>query len=174
VTLRGFAPVATATARVLVLGSLPGAESLRRGEYYAQPRNAFWTILGTLAGAFPTLPYRERLACLGVAGIALWDVCAAARRAGSLDADIEPDSIVVNDFAAFFVAHPSIGRVAFNGRTAAALYRRRVLPALAPVAASLPLVELPSTSPAHAAMTLAEKTRRWRAGIGDAIADDPA
>jgi len=170
----GFPPVATPAARVLVLGSLPGAESLRRREYYAQPRNAFWTILGAIAGAGPGLPYTARLARLDAARIALWDVCAAARRVGSLDADIERDSIVSNDFAAFLGAHQAIGTVLFNGRTAAALYRRHVLPGLPPRARSLTLVELPSTSPAHAAMSLAVKTERWRHAVTHAIGGDPA
>jgi len=174
VTHRGFGPVATPAARVLVLGSLPGAESLRRREYYAQPRNAFWTILGAIAGAHPALPYAARLARLGDAGIALWDVCAAARRRGSLDADIERDSVVANDFAAFFAAHPAIRAICFNGRTAALLYRRHVLPGLPAGSASLPRLELPSTSPAHAAMSLADKTAHWRRALGDAIGADPA
>jgi TDG/mug DNA glycosylase family protein len=171
---RGFAPVGTAAARVLILGSLPGAESLRRREYYAQPRNAFWPILGALVGAGPALPYAARLGRLGDAGIALWDVCAAARREGSLDAAIEPGSVLANDFAAFYAAHPAIGRVCFNGRTAAALYRRHVLGGLPADAQALALVELPSTSPAHAAMSLAEKTRRWRGALAAAISVDPA
>jgi double-stranded uracil-DNA glycosylase len=174
VSHRGFPPVATPAARVLVLGSLPGAESLRRREYYAQPRNAFWTVLGSIAGAEPALPYAMRLARLDAAGIALWDVCATARRAGSLDADIERDSVVANDFAPFYRAHPAIRTVLFNGRTAAALYRRHVLPCLPADLAALALDELPSTSPAHAAMPLAEKLARWRRAVMDAIGRDPA
>ena len=157
-----------------MLGSLPGAESLRRQEYYAQPRNAFWTILGGMTGATPELPYDARLARLAAAGIALWDVCATARRPGSLDADIERASVVANDFVAFYAAHPRIGCICFNGRVAAALYRRHVLPSLAAGPRALELVELPSTSPAHAAMTIAAKTRCWRSALADALADDPA
>ena len=170
----GFAPVAAPGARVLVLGSLPGAESLRRREYYAQPRNAFWPIFGAIAGADPALPYAARLARLEAAGIALWDVCATARRDGSLDADIERDSVVPNDFATFFAAQRGIRAVLFNGRTAAALYRRHVLPGLPAPFASLAQHELPSTSPAHAAMTLAGKTLCWRRAVTDAIGADPA
>lgn len=166
---RAFPPVVAPGARVLILGSLPGAESLRRREYYAQPRNAFWRVLDALVGAGPALPYPARLERLGAAGIALWDVCASARRRGSLDAAIERDSVIANDFAAFYAACPSIRRVAFNGRTALALYRRHVLAGLPADIAALPVVELPSTSPAHAAMTLAEKIRQWRVGLGDLV-----
>ena len=170
---RGLPPVAADDARVLVLGTLPGAESLRRSEYYAQPRNAFWTICGALVGADPALPYAARLARLRTAGIALWDVCAAARRAGSLDADIERASVRANDFGAFFAAHPAISRICCNGRVAAALYRRHVLAHLAPVLRALPLIELPSTSPAYAAMSLAAKTGHWRRALAEVITLDP-
>jgi hypoxanthine-DNA glycosylase len=168
---QAFPPAVAPGARVLILGSLPGAESLRRREYYAHPRNAFWRVLDALVGAGPELPYPARLERLGAVGIALWDVCASARRRGSLDAAIERGSEEANDFAAFYAAHPSIQRVAFNGRTAYGLYRRLVLDHLPPAAAALSVVELPSTSPAHAAMTLADKTRAWRAGLGDLLGE---
>src|ERR1017187_7782411 len=80
-----FEPVAGADARVLILGSLPGKVSLERGEYYAQPYNAFWRIMGELVGASRDLPYQNRLELLKQHHIALWDVCAAGFRAGSLD-----------------------------------------------------------------------------------------
>jgi hypoxanthine-DNA glycosylase len=177
--LRGFAPLADADARVLVLGSLPGAESLRRGQYYAQPRNAFWWILGALADAGPEHPYPVRTARLQAAGIALWDVCAAARREGSLDAAIERDSVEVNDFAAFYARHPRLRRVCFNGRTAASLYRRHVLPSLDAGLQALERIELPSTSAAHAALTATAKLAAWRLALvppqdGRAGRRDPA
>ncbi len=162
---RGFQPVAASGARVLILGSLPGAQSLRYHQYYAQPRNAFWTILGVLVGAGPELPYEQRIARLEHAGIALWDVCAAARRLGSLDAAIERDSVEVNDFAGFYAGQPQLQRVCFNGRTAAALYRRHVLPSLTSRQRALQQVELPSTSPAHASVPAAMKLLHWREAI---------
>jgi hypoxanthine-DNA glycosylase len=169
VTKRGFAPLATPAARVLILGSLPGEASLRAGEYYAQPRNGFWPILDALVGTAPGSPYAERVARLTAAGIALWDVCAAARRAGSLDSAIERDSVVINDFAAFHAAHPRLRAVAFNGRTAAALYRRHALPTLDDRARALPLLALPSTSPAHAALARAAKLRQWHAVLAPVL-----
>jgi len=169
---QGFPPIARRDARVLVLGSLPGRESLRRRQYYAQPRNAFWPIMGALCGAGPQLAYRARARRLAASGIALWDVCRAAARAGSLDASIVARSVVVNDFGAFLARHPGIGLVCFNGRTAAALYRRHVLPALAPRLRALATLELPSTSPAHAALPPAAKLERWRA-LADALGRRP-
>ncbi|OZA12577.1 MAG: DNA-deoxyinosine glycosylase, partial [Hydrogenophilales bacterium 17-62-8] len=82
----GFPPIADAHARILILGSLPGQVSLQRQQYYAQPQNAFWKIMGRLFDAGPELAYAERTQRLVENGIALWDVCASAQRPGSLDA----------------------------------------------------------------------------------------
>lgn len=157
----GFPPIADAQARVLILGSLPGQVSLRQQQYYAQPRNAFWTLMGRLFGAGPDLPYDERTQRLIQSGVALWDVCAAAHRPGSLDAAIRPDSVVPNDFAPFIAAHPQIRLIAFNGSKAAALYRRMVLPGLPLALQAIRCETLPSTSPAHAAMAPEDKLARW-------------
>src|SRR5262245_18742333 len=128
---RGFPPIEAPDARVLILGSLPGQASLAARQYYAQPRNAFWRIMGELCGAGLDLPYDERADRLRQGGIALWDVCRAASRPGSLDASIDPASIVANDFGRFFESHPRIVAVYANGATAHRLYERLVRPGLA-------------------------------------------
>lgn len=157
----GFPPVAAPSARVLILGSMPGQASLQAGQYYAHQRNAFWRIMGDLLGAGPALPYAQRLEKLTAAGIALWDVIAACERAGSLDADIVGSSVAANDFAAFFAVHRNIVQVFFNGAAAETAFRRRVLPGLS--ASRLRLTRLPSTSPAHAARSYADKLAAWSA-----------
>jgi len=157
----GFPPVADAGARVLVLGSLPGPVSLRERQYYAQPRNSFWRIVGILFGASPERSYVQRLEILRRHHVALWDVCASAHRPGALDASIRWASVVPNDFARFFAAHPGLRLICFNGRVAAELYRRRVLPGLAEDLSGLCYETLPSTSPAHAAMSFEHKLERW-------------
>lgn len=160
---KGFPPIADAHARMLILGSLPGQASLQRQQYYAQPRNVFWKIMGRLFDAGPDLPYAERGQRLVQNGIALWDICAAAQRPGSLDAAIVHSSVVPNDFASFFEDHPDIGLVCFNGARAAELYRRLVRPGLPAAQHAIRTATLPSTSPAHAAMPFEEKLMRWTA-----------
>lgn len=162
---RGFPPVSSPDARVLVLGSLPGEKSIEMQQYYAQARNAFWPIMGELCGASPSLVYPRRLERLRAAGIALWDVLAAGERRGSLDSAIVPSSMVVNDFAAFFAAHPAIRFVAFNGSKAAELFRRRVLPTLPGEYARLEMTRLPSTSPANASYSFERKLASWTAAL---------
>ena len=146
-----------------MLGSLPGPESLRRRQYYAQPQNAFWRIMGELFGAGPDRPYDERLAALTANGVALWDVCESATRVGALDSAIEHGSVVVNDFARFFRGHRQIGLVCCNGQKAAELYRRLVLPTLPAPAAAIERCVLPSTSPAYAALRFEAKLEAWSA-----------
>jgi hypoxanthine-DNA glycosylase len=162
----GFPPIAGGRPRVLVLGSLPGRKSLEMGQYYAQPQNGFWRIMGAIFGAGPSLPYPQRLERLIAKRVAVWDVLAAGERDGSLDSAIVQASIVVNDFSAFFARHADIGFVCFNGAKAADLYRRRVLPVLAPRFASLPSRVLPSTSPANASVPFASKLASWSAALG--------
>src|SRR5690606_3357348 len=163
---RGFPPVSSPDARVLVLGSLPGEKSLEMQQYYAQARNAFWPIMGELCGASPSLPYPRRLERLRAAGIALWDVLAAGERRGSLDSAIVPSSMVINDFASFFAAHPAIRFVSFNGSKAAELFVRRVLPTLPEEhKASLEMTRLPSTSPANASYSFERKLASWSAAL---------
>ena len=157
----GFAPVSDERARVLILGSLPGQRSLQLRQYYGQPRNAFWAIMGRLFNAGPELPYAERTQRLVDSKVALWDVCAAAHRPGSLDSSISRASVVTNAFADFLGEHRRIGLICFNGSTAAALYSRIVLPDLPEAFRAIPMAALPSTSPAHASMSLDEKLSRW-------------
>ena len=164
---RGFAAVAHRDARVLILGSLPGQASLRERQYYAQPRNDFWKIMGALAGAAPELPYEERLEALKARRLALWDVCAAAVRSGSLDASIRHASVVTNDFAAFLRLHRQIRLICFNGSKAADLYRRLVLPGLPQPMQAIRCETLPSTSPAHATLRLEQKLARGSIVSGD-------
>lgn len=157
----GFAPTGRSTARILVLGTLPGARSVAVNQYYAQPGNVFWTLMGRLFGAAPGTPYKIRLEILADHGIALWDVCAAAARPGSLDASIQQATVVANDLAGFYAARPHLQRVCFNGLEAASLYRRLVRPSLGERGEELEHVVLPSTSGANAAITLNEKVKRW-------------
>lgn len=148
---------------------MPGGASLEAQQYYAHPRNAFWPIMGRMFGASHELAYQERQRILRDHGVAVWDVLASCIRPGSLDANIRGDSLQPNDFIGFFREHPRIKKVYFNGAKAAQLYRRLVLPLLPEH--SDRGEQLPSTSPAHAAMPFEEKLQKWRQ-VADFIAAD--
>lgn len=153
-----FPPVVDARTRILILGSLPGEASLAAGEYYAHSQNRFWELVGgALRIALRPLPYADRLAALSARHVGLWDVVAEARRAGSLDSAIR--DAAANDLAALVETLPALAAIGFNGRTAAATGRAR----LAARARPLRLIDLPSSSPAYAAMPFADKQARWNA-----------
>jgi TDG/mug DNA glycosylase family protein len=153
---RSFPPIANERARVLVLGTLPGEESLRRGEYYAHPRNLFWPILFALFDATPAAGYAERLAFVAAHRIALWDVCQRGERDASADATIRREQ--PNAIDRLLDAYPAIGAVAFNGTGARRLYDRHF--ARRP---GLTYLALPSTSPAYARIGFTGKLARWAA-----------
>lgn len=151
---RGFEPVVDARTRLLILGSLPGEVSLKASQYYAHPRNAFWPLVGGLVGEdLAALAYRERLERLKAHGVGLWDVIASAQRSGSLDAAIR--SPEASDLRHLVADLPVLRAVAFNGGLAARL-GRRILSGLD----HLQLIDLPSSSPAHA-VKLPTKAQRW-------------
>lgn len=151
----GFSAVSNAHAKVLILGSMPGQRSLAEMQYYAHPRNAFWPIMGSLFNAGPDISYAHRLDRLREYHVALWDVLQFCERPGSLDSAIKAGSAITNNFDQFFSFHPEIQVVFFNGKKAAELYQRHV------PASTQRLITLPSTSPANAAMSFAEKLRCW-------------
>ena len=153
---RSFPPIADARARILVLGTLPGEASLRRGEYYAHPRNLFWPILFALCGGVPQSDYAAKLAFAKTHRVALWDVCEIGEREASADSTIRREQ--PNAIDQLLDAHPLIHAVAFNGTGAQRLHDRHF-----PRHANLAYLALPSTSPAHARMDFAGKLVPWMA-----------
>lgn len=151
---RAFAPVVDDRTRVLVLGSLPGDASLRAAQYYAHPQNAFWRLIGGVLGRdLHGMAYADRLVALRTAGVGLWDVIASAERRGSLDAAIRSPEAA--DLRGLVAALPRLEAVAFNGAAAARTGRRSLAGLDGPA-----LIDLPSSSPAHA-RPLQEKAERW-------------
>jgi len=156
----GFPFCADKNAHVLILGSMPGCKSLAEQQYYAHPRNAFWPVMGELFGFDASLPYETRLQHLKNNNIAIWDVAYQCIRPGSLDTDIS--QVEANDFSAFFASHRQIRHVFFNGRKAESLFLKLVQAQLPVPYQALKKTLLPSTSPAHAAISFAEKLAAWK------------
>ncbi|NQD37055.1 DNA-deoxyinosine glycosylase [Permianibacter sp. IMCC34836] len=157
--IESFSAIETPHARVLILGTMPGVASLQAQQYYAHPRNAFWPIMATLLEFDVALPYPQRVAALQAGRIAVWDVLASCERPGSLDSAIARASEVPNDFPALFRQCRHLRAVACNGGTAFTLFRRHVLPVVDMT--GIALLQLPSTSPAHAGKSLAAKLKAW-------------
>jgi len=157
-----FDPIECKDARVLILGSMPGVESLAQQQYYAHPRNSFWYIMDSLFGFDMNADYNNRAASLIKNKIALWDVLSQCIRQGSLDTAIEKDSIIRNDFLTFFKQHPEIRYVFFNGQKAEKEFKRFILPELDDNYSYIQYSTLPSTSPAMASLNKDQKLKIWR------------
>lgn len=159
--LRGFPPIIDARITRLVLGSFPSEASLAAGQYYAHPRNQFWTIVGRLLGEpLVELPYARRAPRVLKHRLGIWDVYGACQRPGSLDTAIR--AARPNPLEDLLTLAPRLQSVAFNGAEAG-----RFSPLFE--AAGLRVRVLPSTSPAHAARSLEEKFALWSAWWTDAV-----
>lgn len=148
-------PVADKQSRILILGSMPGKESLRRQQYYGHRHNAFWKLMHALLREPYVQDYQARLDMLLKYGIALWDVIKSCERKSSLDAHIR--NPVVNDFGSFFAEHTKIAHVFFNGAKACDTFMRYAGREFA----GLSFTRLGSTSPAHT-VPFDERRKDWQ------------
>jgi len=123
-------------------------------QYYAHPRNHFWPLLSAIWGTdLVALPYPERLAQVCKRGLGIWDVYGQCQRKGSLDSAIE--AATLNDLASLRQRLPELLAIAHNGGESAR--SMRITRAL-----GLPVYRLPSTSPANASWSFAQKVAAWR------------
>lgn len=158
--LQGLGPVIARHSRLVVLGSFPGEASLRAQQYYGHPRNHFWPILSALWGVdLVGLPYARRVAEVRRRGLGLWDVYASCRRQGSLDSAIEDAAF--NDLPSLKRRAPGLRLVAHNGAESARAMKQVQ-------ALGLPVLRLPSTSPANASWSFDRKLQAWRAAFEQA------
>lgn len=132
---RGFPAVLDEKTEVLILGSLPGDESIRRQQYYGHPGNDFWRLIGRAIGEnLQDMDYETRLETLKRNRIGLWDVFSAGKREGSEDSKIREEE--VNRFSILKEAAPELKLVFFNGKKSgkyepllrAMGYKTKVLP----------------------------------------------
>lgn len=160
----GLGPVSGAHPYVLILGSYPSELSLQWHQYYGNPRNQFWKIMGlvfSFRSDFSDMPYQDRLDCLTAHGIAIWDVLESCSRKGSSDSSI--GDTIPNDIRRFLADHPSIRCIGLNGKTGAGHWFQRYFSDLMnDEDRELVILSLPSTSPAYAGMSLEEKADIWR------------
>lgn len=157
-SLQGLAPIISPQTTLIVLGSFPGVASLVEQQYYAHPRNHFWPVLSVLWGlegdaALQRRPYAERIAEAQRRGLGIWDVYASCLREGSLDSDIEQARL--NPLHRLKEWAPGLQAIAHNGGESAR--HMKITQSL-----GLPVVKLPSTSPANASWSFERKLAAWR------------
>ncbi len=153
--LHCFAPLVDKNTKVLVIGTMPGIASLQAAEYYAFKHNAFWSIIFNLAGA-ETQNYTEKTKLLQKLHIGLWDNLKACEREGSLDSDIKQAE--PNDFEKLLLEFPNIKKLLFNGQKSFTFFKKYHPKLLEKYEYAV----LPSTSPANARLSFAEKLEQWK------------
>lgn len=130
----------------------------KRSEHFSSfinPRNQFWPLISAVLGEdLAALPYAQRLPRLLAHGVGLWDVLGECEREGSLDSAIRKPA--ANDFQRLRTLCPLLESVGFNGQASG-----KFAPQFD--AAGYRTVVLPSSSPAHMALSFAQKLELWRA-----------
>ena len=150
-----FMPIASQSATILILGTMPGTKSLEINQYYGHNQNNFWKFMFTILKEDFSNDYEVRKSLLHKNNIALWDVLQFCERVGSLDSAIKKE--IPNDFETFLKDHPNIKTILFNGQKAASFFKKHVH-----LKKSYQLITLPSTSPANASKSLDFKLNEWK------------
>ena len=153
--LRSFKPIANKRSRILILGSMPGPEALRKKEYYGFKGNQFWRIIAEIFSVSQPLSYQEKISLLKENHIALWDVLKSCAREGSSDSKIENEQ--PNNLVWMIKKYPTIRTIFLNGKTAKKMFRKYFGGVI-----QILVYDLPSTSPAHASMRYEKKLEKWR------------
>ncbi len=155
---RGLGPIVDGGSRFLILGTLPGEESLRKQEYYSNPSNRFWTIIASLIGEPVPATYDAKKNLLIKYRIALWDVLKEAERKGSMDVDLQ--NTIANDIAGLLKQFPNISVIGLNGGSAKKLFQKYIVPQQLP--GHIKIVALRSTSPANRQFSIEYMLENWR------------
>jgi hypoxanthine-DNA glycosylase len=139
---------------ILILGTMPGAMSLSKQEYYAHPRNHFWKIMYTIFEALPISEvFEDKINLLQSNKIGLWDVLENCERKGSLDIHIKNQK--ENDFETLFREFTSIKKIIFNGKESHKYFIKKF-----GQMEGITYFVMPSTSPANT-MTFENKLKIW-------------
>nr|WP_315248174.1 DNA-deoxyinosine glycosylase [uncultured Flavobacterium sp.] len=147
-------PLVDDSSRILILGTMPGDQSIAKQQYYGNKGNHFWRILFTVFNENYSESYDDRKAFLKKHKIALWNVLASCIREGSSDSKISNEAI--NDFTNFHIQYPNIKNVFFESKSAAKFYHK-YLQSQTDISYHI----LPSTSGLNAGLSFSQKVEMW-------------
>lgn len=151
--ISSFPPLISEDSKVLILGSVPGIKSLEMQEYYAHPQNKFWRILFELFDEEFTTDYCGKIKLLKKYKIGVWDVIDSCERKGSLDTEIKNENH--HNILKLLEDFPSIKVIFCNGQKSF-----KTLNKILPNDLEIPIVVLPSTSPAYT-IPYEKKLQEW-------------
>ena len=134
-------------SETLILGSFPSVKSRQYGFYYSHKQNRFFLVLSAIFHEECLDTIEKRKAFLKRHKIALYDVIEECDITNSEDASIK--NVVPIDIKSILDKYPNIKRIGVTGSKASSLFERHLKDKV-----NLPIIYLPSTSPANAKMKL--------------------
>lgn len=135
-TKHNIEPVYNQDSRILILGSFPSVKSREAKFFYHHPQNRFWKVLAALFQEEVPQTIEEKKTFLFRNHLALWDVIESCEIKGSSDASIT--NVKVNDLDLIVKNYHQY--FDYN----------------------LPVIQLPSTSPANAMYSLEKLIEKWK------------
>ena len=148
-----FAPVYDEHSEILILGTFPSVKSREQNFYYGHPQNRFWKMIAAITESEVPETMEEKKKLLLDNHIAIWDVIKSCDIIGSSDSSIK--NVAANDIAGL-LKKTNIKTIVANGATAERLYNTYALSQT-----GIPIVKMPSTSPANAAWNLERLCGEW-------------
>ncbi|MEL1253409.1 DNA-deoxyinosine glycosylase [Flavobacterium sp. DGU38] len=152
---KALEPLVDNSTKILILGTMPGDQSIAQQQYYANKGNRFWKIMFTIFGEDFSSSYEDRKALLKKHKIGLWHVLASCVREGSSDSKIKNE--VPNDFNHFHHHFPNIKHVFFESKSASQFYKKHLQQQ-----SGICYHVLPSTSGLNAGTSLSQKIEMWQ------------
>lgn len=142
-------------SKILILGSFPSVKSREFGFYYSHPQNRFFPVLAKIFNEDRPISIDEKKDFLTRHRIALYDVIEECDIDGSDDSSIR--GVTPIDIEKILKDYPNIKVIGITGKKAASLFDKYLLDKV-----NIPVVSLPSTSPANAKMSITALVIEYR------------
>lgn len=152
-----FMPIYNADSELLILGSLPSIESVKRGFYYMHPENRFWKVLSRIyeEDAYH-MSIEDKSLFILKHHLALYDIIYSCTIKNSSDSSItNPICTNIKEV----LRGMNTKKILLNGKTAYQIFIKQY-PELKEIA-----ICLPSTSSANARVSLDALTLIWKEAL---------
>lgn len=152
-----FEAVYNNDSKILILGSFPSVKSREINFYYGHPQNRFWKILENIYNEKIDNNIERKKEFLLRNNIALWDTIKSCEITGSSDSSIK--NAIPNDIENL-IHTTNIKAIFCNGNTSYKLFMKYFKDKI-----NIPIICLPSSSPANAKFSLIDLTKIWKGNI---------
>lgn len=132
-SIKCLEPIIDKDTKILILGTIPGTDSLTNKRYYDNRDNIFWDIIFRIFDKNWSMDdlvhecninYNIKIKLLLENKIGLWDVIKSCNRKGNSDREIK--NPVYNDFNKLFIKHPQIKKIIFSSKEAYKHYKKEI------------------------------------------------